>query len=197
MKRAALRFDSMESFNSWAVSRTKKQPATRTCPTEEQEQQALIEWAQHSLGQYPELSLLFHVANGEFRHKAIARKLQKLGLRPGVPDLILPVARKGAHSLYIEMKALDGTPSTLQIERALELAAERNIVAFCFGWEHARDVLLWYLSKKLEHCFLCKKHLNPSTVATYRGKTYCRPCRQIAWEQKQVREIPGIPPVFL
>ena len=147
MKRTALRFDSMEALTTWVTLRQKRQPAVRACPTEEQEQQALMDWAHHSLRQYPELSLLYSIPNGGYRRQSEAVRLVRLGVKAGTPDLHLAVARKGAHSLYIEMKALDGSISTLQIERAVQLVDAGNCVAFAWGWQMARDVLVWYLSK--------------------------------------------------
>ena len=146
---AVLRFNTEAEFQTFlrGIRRPAPPALPRQVPTETEEQQAVIQWACLHQLEYPELCLLFHVANGEFRHKATARKLQTLGLLPGIPDLILPVARKEAHSLYIEMKALDGTPSSLQVERAIQLVVAGNMVAFCFGWQMARDVLVWYLTE--------------------------------------------------
>ena len=72
----------------------------------------------------------------------------RLDMLGGIPDLHLPVAHHGAHSLYIELHALDGRPSQLQIERAIGLVEHGNCVAFAWGWEMARDILLWYLQEK-------------------------------------------------
>ena len=147
MKRAALRFDTMEDVILWVASR-KKPPPQRPCPTEEEEQMRLIAWKWEAMKQYPELSLLHAIPNGSYRLKHQAVRLAHTGTLAGIPDLALPVARKGAHSLYLEMKALDGSISTLQIERAVQLVDAGNCVAFAWGWQMARDVLVWYLDKK-------------------------------------------------
>ena len=44
---------------------------------------------------YPDLELLYHVPNGGSRNKAEASKLKRMGVRAGVPDLVLPVPRAG------------------------------------------------------------------------------------------------------
>lgn len=35
-------------------------------------------------------------------------KLKRMGLKPGMPDLCIPVARNGYHGLYIELKRAEG-----------------------------------------------------------------------------------------
>ena len=59
--------------------------------------------------QYPELTLLHAIPNGGQRHKAIAVKLKAEGVKAGVPDLCLPVARNGFHGFYRELKTKTGT----------------------------------------------------------------------------------------
>jgi rhodanese-related sulfurtransferase len=49
--------------------------------------------------------LIYHVPNGGQRHKAVAAKLKEQGVKAGVPDLVLPMARGGYFGLYIEFKA--------------------------------------------------------------------------------------------
>lgn len=34
--------------------------------------------------------------------------MKAAGVKPGVPDMFLPVAREGCHGLYIELKRRDG-----------------------------------------------------------------------------------------
>jgi len=90
-------------------------PGDRSCkkkasvPSEHEEQAVLIYWASvMAKNQIPELKLLFAIPNGGLRDKVVAAKLQAEGVKPGVPDLMLPVARHGFHGLYIEMKRISG-----------------------------------------------------------------------------------------
>ena len=76
------------------------------CPTEEQEQRLLLAWAART-GR-PELRLLHAIPNGGKRLKSEAARLQAMGVKPGVPDLCLPVPRGKYHGLYIELKRLYG-----------------------------------------------------------------------------------------
>ena len=141
----ALRFDSQYDLDWWLKTRRRQPPTPRLVPTEDEEQATLIEWARASSKLYPELLLLYASANGGYRAKRTAARLRKTGVLAGVPDLLLPVARRGAHALYIELKSLDGHPSDAQLWFAREAAMEGNCVAFAWGWEMARDTLLWYL----------------------------------------------------
>ena len=73
-------------------------------PTEEQEQAAVIQWKEIMLPQIPDLKWLIHIPNGGLRSKSEAVRLKRIGVTPGVSDLFLPVARKGYHGIWIEMK---------------------------------------------------------------------------------------------
>lgn len=70
--------------------------------SETTEQISLIGWAAMNEKFIPELKLLYHVANEGKRTNGALLKMA--GLKTGVPDLCLPVARMGFHGLYIEMK---------------------------------------------------------------------------------------------
>ena len=72
--------------------------------TEHDEQAALFQWAELMAAQIPELRLMFAIPNGGHRHIGVARKLKAEGVKPGVPDIFLPVARNKFHGLFIEMK---------------------------------------------------------------------------------------------
>ena len=75
---------------------------------EDREQQTVFEWAKYMSVKFPELELLHAIPNGGYRNKATAARLKLTGVKPGVPDICLPVARKGYHGLYIELKRADG-----------------------------------------------------------------------------------------
>ena len=77
-------------------------------PSESDEQICVFEWAAVMQPKVPELQLLFHIPNGGYRNKATAARMKAEGVKAGVPDLFLPVARNGAHGLFIEMKKRKG-----------------------------------------------------------------------------------------
>lgn len=115
-------------------------------PTESVEQQCLFRWAEFQSGRYPELKLLYHVPNGGSRKKSEAGRFKAEGVKAGVPDLCLPVARGGYHGLYVELKRMKGSKTSEEQKRWLsELAAQGYFTALCKGWEAAAKVIAEYL----------------------------------------------------
>jgi len=116
-------------------------------PTEEWEQLRLLEWAIRLTPRFPELGLLFHIPNSGKKHINYAAKQKKLGLKSGVPDLMLPIAKKGYHGLFLEMKRRKGgVLSVKQKAWAKELERQGYGFKVCYGWEAAADLLVNYLS---------------------------------------------------
>lgn len=118
--------------------------------TEAQHQQMIIKWSQQPTirHMYPELKLLYHVPN-ERKCSAIQGRLLKLmGVKSGVPDLVLPVARGGYHGLYLELKADKGKLSDSQKWWLLELTRQGYYAVCCHGWEEAVECLKVYLRQK-------------------------------------------------
>ncbi len=120
----------------------------RTIPSEHAEQAALIQWAEMAQGHRPELGLLYAIPNGGQRSLRVAISLKAEGLKAGVPDLCLPVARSGYHGLYLEMKAQDGRLSLNQRRWRDLLIAQGYGVAVTHGFDAARETLEDYLDDK-------------------------------------------------
>lgn len=108
-------------------------------------QEAIFSWCDYNRGKYPELALLYHVPNGGKRDAATARALKRQGVKAGVPDLVLPVARSGYHGLYIELKAGKNKPTELQKWWLEKLHDQGYFVMVCYGWEEAVQALSTYL----------------------------------------------------
>lgn len=119
---------------------------TRLHASEYQEQVALMHWAKLAEHQHPELRLLFSIPNGGLRNKIVAAQLKRTGTKAGVPDLCLPIARCGYHSLWIELKAAGGKVSVAQRDWIYSLQAEGHCVQVCVGWEIARHWIEQYLA---------------------------------------------------
>lgn len=110
------------------------------------EQIKLFRWVDLvSKNYYPELRLLYHIPNGGSRNELEAVNLKKQGVRAGVPDLCLPVARGGYHGLYIELKYGKNKPTEKQLEWIEALRDEGYAVSICWGFEAARAELEKYL----------------------------------------------------
>lgn len=94
---------------------------------------------------HPALRLLYAVPNGGDRNKIVAAKMKREGVKPGVPDYALPVARGGFHGLYIELKSMTGSASREQKRWVADLRAEGYRAEVCRGWEAAWAVLREYI----------------------------------------------------
>lgn len=97
----------------------------------------------------PEVAdLIFHVPNGGHRVKAVAAKLKAQGVKAGIPDLVLPMARGGFFGLYIEFKATppnDAAISDSQHERIRKLNAQGYLAVVCYGHFDAMEQIRAYL----------------------------------------------------
>ena len=96
--------------------------------------------------QWPELRFLFHTPNGGHRARLTAAKLKAEGVRPGVPDYLLPVQRGEHVGLAIELKTAKGRTSPEQREWLAHLTQEGWMATVARGWEQAWDVTRDYLA---------------------------------------------------
>lgn len=99
--------------------------------------------------QHPELKLMFHVPNEGKRSVYSGAELKRAGLKKGVPDVMLPVARKGYNGLAIEMKAGKNAPTEEQKKWLTGLAGEGWLCYVCRGYESAATVLGDYMDIKI------------------------------------------------
>lgn len=117
-------------------------------PTEAQEQTALFQWASMMEGRIPELRLMHHVANGGTRNPIEAVHLKQQGVKAGIPDVFLPVARGRFHGLYIEMKRRKGGRVSLEQRAMIEaLRGQGYRCEVCKGWEEARNTITEYMKE--------------------------------------------------
>lgn len=124
-----------------------RRPYALPVPTESAEQIAVFDWAAYSIGAYPELSMMYHVGNERKCSPQQGAMLKRSGVRPGVPDIVLPVARGGHHGLYVELKRVrGGRLSEEQRSWIARLNAEGYYAVCCEGAEVAIEVIVWYLS---------------------------------------------------
>ena len=113
---------------------------------EAQEQAALFRWMRLNAVKYPELELAYAIPNGGTRNPIEARHLKEQGVKPGVPDICLPVPNLKYTALYIELKRRNGGKVS-DAQRgwiaALNRVGCRAVV--CHGWEEAREEIERYL----------------------------------------------------
>ncbi len=98
--------------------------------------------------QHPELKLMYHIPNEGKRSAALGAKMKREGLKAGVPDICLPVARSGCHGLYIELKAGRNKTTENQKRWLADLAEQGYMTAVCYGWEAASKVIVKYLNMR-------------------------------------------------
>lgn len=110
---------------------------------------ALMQWAEKAACTMPELKLLYHIPNGGKRTKAEAGILKAMGVRAGIPDYCLPVARGDWHALYVEMKADKGKVSDSQDLMSTMLGGQSNLVVFARGVDEAIWAVTSYLDGSL------------------------------------------------
>jgi len=110
----------------------------------------------------PELSRLFAIKNEEKGGRIRGALAKAAGVKPGVPDLMLPVPKWKhiddgktmrniviAMGLFIELKREKpkGIVSELQVEWHGYLHEVGYRCEVCYNWRQARDVLLSYLGR--------------------------------------------------
>ena len=112
---------------------------------EEIEQTHLFLWAFYESSKYPELKNMFAIPNGGKRSKSEAARLKASGVKAGVPDIFLAVARNGYHGLFIEMKVGMNKPTENQVEMMEELTAQGYLCRVCWSGDDAIDAIKEYL----------------------------------------------------
>ena len=73
--------------------------------------------------------------------------MKEQGVKAGVSDIFLPVARRGYHGIYIELKKTGGIVRPTQKEWIEAVQKEGYYAAVCYGTDAAVELLEWYLNK--------------------------------------------------
>jgi len=132
-------------------------------PTEHEDQATVLKWTEAFSAVFPEACLLFAIPNGGLRPKRFAgfrkgkpiyyspaaNKLRAEGVKAGVPDLFLPVARHGYYGLFIEMKRQSGSATPDQEFWHLMLRNQNYAVCVCRGADVAINAISGYLSHRI------------------------------------------------
>ena len=119
--------------------------------TESAEQQTIFEWSRLNYAKYPELEYLFFaVPNGGSRHKLEAYSLKRQGVKSGISDMTIQVARGGYHGLWIELKVGKNRASENQEKFINEIKKQGYYAEVIWGAENAIDLIKKYLDGKLK-----------------------------------------------
>ena len=124
--------------------------------SEDSAQTALFCWSAlpEVRSRYPELKWLAAIPNGGFRNKREASRLKAGGVKRGVPDLVLPLRNLMYAGLWLELKRIarpgkvQGKTSSEQDEWLRWLNSQGYAAMVAYGWEEARNDILWYLEVK-------------------------------------------------
>jgi hypothetical protein len=114
--------------------------------TESEEQIAVFDMARAFASRYPELLLLHAIPNGASRPITTAGRLKREGVKPGIPDMCLPVPRGQFHGLYIELKTISGRLSIDQTVWLRMLQQQGYKAEVCYGADQAINEIMRYLT---------------------------------------------------
>jgi hypothetical protein len=121
-------------------------PTPAADPLESVHQERFFQAAKLHEQKWPELRYLFAVPNGGLRFQREAQALKRQGVRAGVPDVWLPVARTAPgggvyHGWVGELKRYAGVASDLSEDQKRWLAWLRS-QGYCADWYRGWD-LMW------------------------------------------------------
>lgn len=90
--------------------------------------------------------LLFAIPNDGKRTKGEGDNARKRGMRAGILDMMLAIARKGYHGMFIEMKFGKGKTSEFQDEMIEEFKNQGYKVVICYTFEEFEKEITEYLN---------------------------------------------------
>lgn len=122
---------------------------------EDDHQSALIGWAKRYTMPCGEkvADYLYAIPNGGTRSAREGARMKAQGVKAGVSDLHLPIARGGFHGLWIELKApahgktKAGKPTQAQLDWLNKMAKQGHCTAVCIGWQAAADTIKSYCAQ--------------------------------------------------
>jgi hypothetical protein len=114
-------------------------------------QKTVMEWANvHPLLR----GFVIHIPNEGKRTSRYGKSLKELGMRPGVADLFVVMARHGYHGAWLELKSKNGILSNAQKEFLEDMAQQNYFTKTCFSIEDSIETINWYcFNDKAIHAF--------------------------------------------
>lgn len=114
---------------------------------ENEEMKAFFRYCELQKNKHPAWQYAFHVPNeGKFPIQYRV-KLKSMGVRSGVPDIIIPVPCGRYHGLAIEMKVKPNKPSTAQLQWLEHLNKHGYLAQVCYGWDAAVKLVNNYIAE--------------------------------------------------
>jgi hypothetical protein len=116
-------------------------------PSESQMQQDLIRWWHHACAGFSlSENLLFAIPLQAARSPRNGARMKAEGARAGTPDLMLCVASRWKHGLFLELKTPIGRVSPVQKLMLWTLECQRYTVTVCRSTEEAKRAIEEYLA---------------------------------------------------
>jgi hypothetical protein len=113
---------------------------------EDDDQMALIEALRHvRYGEHCVADIIFHPANGGKRNALEAARLKRMGVNPGVFDLVLPVSINSWRGAFLELKHGKNKATQLQKDFARRQYCFGYYVAIFWSWEDCMTDIICYL----------------------------------------------------
>lgn len=114
---------------------------------EYQIQVSIFQWISFHEKKYKGLDLAYSTASGLKLPIGSIVKAHKVGIiKKGLPDIVIPVSRKGFHGLYIELKTDEGKPTKEQVEFVKRLNEEGYLACFSYGFKETISKLEYYFT---------------------------------------------------
>jgi hypothetical protein len=115
-------------------------------PVESLEQEMVFYWARANEKAHPELKWLHSSLNGVRLRPMQAVRAKKQGMKKGIADIFLPVKRDKFSGLYIELKRLKGSTTSLEQKEFLRFVRDQGYFAeICLGANEAIKLIKKYL----------------------------------------------------
>lgn len=115
---------------------------------EDQEQLALMKWAKLvTVNDRTLFDYLIHCPNGGWRSPIEAARFKGMGVKAGVPDILLPVRTTQYGAGWWELKVGRNTATERQLEQHAKLRALGHYVQTYWHWAEAAKDILRYLEK--------------------------------------------------
>ena len=133
-------------------TRAQKRNGSAKKKKNDEEQQLQIgchSWNQLNEKKYPLLKWMFHCPNGGGRSKAEGGILKAMGVKPGVPDFMLPFETIQYKGLAIELKATDGKLTDQQREWLQQAHSSNWCVAVVRNLDEYLEVIRAFLLDRL------------------------------------------------
>lgn len=98
--------------------------------------------------QFPELAGVLSIPNGAPMSRRARGRMVAEGMLSGASDLFLPVARRGFHGLFMEVKKKDGRVSPDQKAFIVFVTEQGYFAKVVFGLDELIETTRWYLTKE-------------------------------------------------